>query len=52
MLLILAALCLFLFAGNTGKIVRQMLTIFVCNVIVYFGIPIFAVMLYYWKASV
>lgn len=51
MILVIIALLLFLFVGNTGKVVRLGLTALICNIIVYFGIPLFAAVLFYMKVK-
>lgn len=51
MILVVIALLLFLFVGTTGKVVRLGLTALICNIIVYFGIPLFAIVLFYVKVS-
>lgn len=51
MILVIIAALLFLFVGNTGKVVRLGLTALICNIIVYFGIPLFAAVLFYMKVS-
>lgn len=43
MILIIIAALLFLLVGKTGKFVRAGLQIIVCQFIIYFGIPAFAV---------
>lgn len=47
MILVIIALCLFLLVGKTGQYVRAGLQILICNFILYFGIPAFAVFMWF-----
>lgn len=49
MILLIIGLLLFMCCGTTGKVVRLGLTALICNVVIYFGLPLFAIMLLYVK---